>query len=482
MKTNQITDKAKAVLCFCLILATACLIAQNTGSYKYIVNTDGLRLTSNNDILEINNRYYLLSSAFDKLGFVYKNATITVTIFDTNLNRIEQVTLSKLTENNFYPCKLLYENNYFYLFGYTFLNDETYKPCYVKVDENFNLVQDISIYTTNDNLSYDYRDILMTENNEFVCRVHQWDTDLNRLLHINNKGEVLQEVVFKETWSGVLVATDSHYLVNFTRNEKILKIQKDSFDKYEWIEIERLPNELTDGNAITVGNQLITTNTLYKSYGDWPEPSVTYGYLSIKILNEDFSVKNRLIVGEPYKNHQWGKMHYINPDSIYFAYETFTKYGNTISIANFSSEGELHFDYTLDLPKDTLLLRHIFLCKAVSNGGVLVLGRIEDYSIEDSLTMNGFLLLYHPTRDDLGVKQLRIANYELRVFPNPTTGQLRITNYELQNTDYTIYSVVGQKIMQGKLQDETTVIDVESLVKGMYYLRVGEKAINFIKE
>jgi len=82
-----------------------------------------------------------------------------------------------------------------------------------------------------------------------------------------------------------------------------------------------------------------------------------------------------------------------------------------------------------------------------------------------------------------GVGIVPITNYELRVYPNPTTAQLRITNYELRNAvDYTIYSVMGQKIIQGKLQDETTVVNVETLAKGMYYLRVAEKTVKFVKE
>ena len=69
------------------------------------------------------------------------------------------------------------------------------------------------------------------------------------------------------------------------------------------------------------------------------------------------------------------------------------------------------------------------------------------------------------------------------VYPNPTTGQLTITNYELEITtvNYTVYNVMGQMVMQGKLSDETTTIDVESLPAGMYFLRIGEKTTKFVK-
>jgi len=77
-----------------------------------------------------------------------------------------------------------------------------------------------------------------------------------------------------------------------------------------------------------------------------------------------------------------------------------------------------------------------------------------------------------------------VQNEKISVFPNPATNQLRITNYELRNgaAEYSIYSVAGQKVMHGTLQDETSVINVATLAKGLYYLRVGEKTVRFVKE
>jgi len=66
------------------------------------------------------------------------------------------------------------------------------------------------------------------------------------------------------------------------------------------------------------------------------------------------------------------------------------------------------------------------------------------------------------------------SNSSIKIYPNPSTNQLRITNYELRNStaEYSIYSIMGQIIMSGKLQNETTIINVESLAKGMYFLQI----------
>ena len=72
---------------------------------------------------------------------------------------------------------------------------------------------------------------------------------------------------------------------------------------------------------------------------------------------------------------------------------------------------------------------------------------------------------------------------EITIKPNPTTGQLTIDNYQLQeNAEYQVYSVVGQMVMRGKLQGETTIINVESLANGMYFLKVNDKTFKVVKQ
>ena len=88
------------------------------------------------------------------------------------------------------------------------------------------------------------------------------------------------------------------------------------------------------------------------------------------------------------------------------------------------------------------------------------------------------------------VNVTNIVMPKMVIYPNPTTGQLRIDASEngewtTDNMEYSIYSVTGQKIMQGKLLQDSTTINVEYLAKGMYYLKVtGNKTVTvkFIKE
>jgi len=68
----------------------------------------------------------------------------------------------------------------------------------------------------------------------------------------------------------------------------------------------------------------------------------------------------------------------------------------------------------------------------------------------------------------------RTTNYELRIYPNHGA----ITNYELRSeAEYSIYSVIGQKVLQGKLQDKKTVINpkcplenISRIINNLFFL------------
>ena len=97
---------------------------------------------------------------------------------------------------------------------------------------------------------------------------------------------------------------------------------------------------------------------------------------------------------------------------------------------------------------------------------------------------------FYVVRNPVSIKELQVTNYELRVYPNPTSNQLRISlpnpsergAYAAEDANYSIYSVIGQMVMQGKLQEENTTINVANLANGMYFLKVGSKTVKFVKE
>lgn len=69
------------------------------------------------------------------------------------------------------------------------------------------------------------------------------------------------------------------------------------------------------------------------------------------------------------------------------------------------------------------------------------------------------------------------VSQSLEVYPNPATDKLYLPNSE-DNTDYTIYDITGQKL----LQQATYPINVAVLPAGIYIIESNGKKARFVKE
>ena len=95
-------------------------------------------------------------------------------------------------------------------------------------------------------------------------------------------------------------------------------------------------------------------------------------------------------------------------------------------------------------------------------------------------------LEFEITDNGINNKTVGINNYELYitnyvVYPNPAFTQLHVKLGTQAPTDYSIYSIIGQVVLQGKVQNNSS-INIESLTNGMYYLKVAGKTVKFVKE
>ncbi len=72
----------------------------------------------------------------------------------------------------------------------------------------------------------------------------------------------------------------------------------------------------------------------------------------------------------------------------------------------------------------------------------------------------------------------------LKLYPNPVVNVLNVkTENNLINQPYTIIDGLGRVVLNGKLNEVDSTINVEQLSKGIYYLKVSDKnASKFIKE
>ena len=95
--------------------------------------------------------------------------------------------------------------------------------------------------------------------------------------------------------------------------------------------------------------------------------------------------------------------------------------------------------------------------------GTIPVGEVEDY--------RG---IFGPglSTDDISKSQ------EIAVYPNPASDVLHISGISSE-TKFEIYNAVGQKLADGKTSDR---INIHHLVKGVYFIQIKDKKLNFIKK
>ena len=89
---------------------------------------------------------------------------------------------------------------------------------------------------------------------------------------------------------------------------------------------------------------------------------------------------------------------------------------------------------------------------------------------------------FQATAKGTGIVDIKAGS--VHIYPNPASTKLHIDLPTQATADYTIYNIMGQVIQQGNLQG-SSVIHIEPLACGMYYLKITGKentTIKFVKQ
>jgi len=72
----------------------------------------------------------------------------------------------------------------------------------------------------------------------------------------------------------------------------------------------------------------------------------------------------------------------------------------------------------------------------------------------------------------------------IKIYPNPTNGQLRVSGDISDGKDIQIYDVVGQVVFTSHLSELSpeTTIDISHLANGLYFLKVDGRTVKIVKE
>lgn len=72
------------------------------------------------------------------------------------------------------------------------------------------------------------------------------------------------------------------------------------------------------------------------------------------------------------------------------------------------------------------------------------------------------------------------TNLNISVFPNPGKDNITI-NSNLQNVNFDIYNINGKTVKSGIISDKNQVENISDLDAGIYFIRVNNSNIKFIK-
>ncbi|NDP19594.1 MAG: T9SS type A sorting domain-containing protein [Paludibacter sp.] len=68
----------------------------------------------------------------------------------------------------------------------------------------------------------------------------------------------------------------------------------------------------------------------------------------------------------------------------------------------------------------------------------------------------------------------------LTIYPNPVVDNLTVEL--IKNSDITIFNTTGQLLMQKQLNSGTNVLNLNTLSKGLFFVKIGDKTIKLIKD
>ena len=80
------------------------------------------------------------------------------------------------------------------------------------------------------------------------------------------------------------------------------------------------------------------------------------------------------------------------------------------------------------------------------------------------------------------VVEVRLADGDYDIYPNPVTSSAFYISSQLNNSNFTIYNALGKKIMQGKCSGIAMEITTTNLSPGIYFVCILNNNAQYIQK
>jgi len=121
---------------------------------------------------------------------------------------------------------------------------------------------------------------------------------------------------------------------------------------------------------------------------------------------------------------------------------------------------------------------------SITASGLLTVGSNET---AETITVKA-TSVFDPTKSDEatvttknnGIIETTLSN--IKIYPNPTRGELRIVNYDLEIENVEIYDVYGRKLFHTSSISSETMLNVSYLQAGVYFLKISTEVGKVIRK
>lgn len=110
----------------------------------------------------------------------------------------------------------------------------------------------------------------------------------------------------------------------------------------------------------------------------------------------------------------------------------------------------------------------------VLNEATEVLVQTDDKIVTVGYSGNDIALVRFLGEETLGGDNVELDNASFQVYPNPATDfvNINVTNSQFDNADYSMIDINGRVIMTGTLRAGLNQLNVDTIAKGMYFVKV----------
>jgi len=162
------------------------------------------------------------------------------------------------------------------------------------------------------------------------------------------------------------------------------------------------------------------------------------------------------------------------------------------SIEVFSPSQNGNILYLYDSKYDSITAQGCFKNKAVAieNNGAVKNVIMLSFPLFYMKTDEAKDFVYHVMHDKFNenytnINETQSNNFGIITYPNPTTDYIVIEGIANEKLDFSIFNIMGQSVKTGKLENNTSKINIANLNSGIYFIQLKtedkSKTIKFIK-